>query len=262
MDDFTTTLIKDYKYPILTIALHNGHKLRKASQQIMVLNDLERLREEAPYTGSWASISKNQIIVNYSRFEIDLNRPIKRAIPIEPKDAWGLNVWKSPPSQDLQLQTKNDYSLFYKNLHQILTQLKKECGNFVVYDLHSYNHLRNGPDGPPASSQLNPEVNIGTGTMDRKRWAPLLNQFMDDLKNFNFNGRRLDVRENVKFKGGYLPLWIHQNFADCACCIAVEYKKFFMDEWTGELNDIKNKAVINSLQSTINGVLANLSSLC
>ena len=42
----------------------------------------------------------------------------------------------------------------------------------VVFDLHTYNHRRNGPDGPPADPAGNPQVNIGTGTMNRDRWAP------------------------------------------------------------------------------------------
>jgi hypothetical protein len=47
----------------------------------------------------------------------------------------------------------------------------------VVFDLHTYNHRREGPDTPPAEEVGNPEVNLGTGTMDRRKWAPIIDRF-------------------------------------------------------------------------------------
>jgi hypothetical protein len=41
------------------------------------------------------------------------------------------------------------------------------------------------------------------------------------------------VRENVRFKGGYLPRWVHANYPRVGCALALEFKKFYMDEWTG-----------------------------
>jgi len=43
------------------------------------------------------------------------------------------------------------------------------------------------------------------------------------------------VRENVAFEGrGEQTRFIHERFARTGCAIAVEFKKVFMDEWTGE----------------------------
>ena len=51
---------------------------------------------------------------------------------------------------------------------------------------------------------------------------------------FDFNGRRLDVRENIAFQGkGEQTRFVHQHYPGRGCAIAVEFKKFFMDEWTG-----------------------------
>jgi hypothetical protein len=55
------------------------------------------------------------------------------------------------------------------------------------------------------------------------------------MRSYDYFGRRLDVRENVKFFGGHLPGWIHRQFPDSVCALAIEVKKFFMDEWSGEL---------------------------
>ena len=49
-------------------------------------------------------------------------------------------------------------------------------------------------------------------------------------------GRELDVRENVKFRGGYLSWWIHEHYPEQGLALAIEVKKFFMDEWTGAPN--------------------------
>src|ERR687884_306413 len=53
---------------------------------------------------------------------------------------------------------------------------------FVVLDLHSYNHRRSGPEAPPADPAGNPEINVGTGSLDRERWGPLVDRFADDLR--------------------------------------------------------------------------------
>ena len=132
--------------------------------------------------------------------------------------------------------------------------------NFLVLDLHSYNHRRDGPDRPPANPQNNPQVNIGTGTMiDRDRWAALIERFMDDLAAYEFPGGRLDVRENVKFRGGALAAWTHRTFPDQACVLSVEVKKFFMDEWTGEPDAVLTAAVGDALQTTLAGAGSNAS---
>jgi hypothetical protein len=57
---------------------------------------------------------------------------------------------------------------------------------------------------------------------------------MDALHAFEFCGRNVDVRENVAFEGrGEQTRFVHDAFPETGCAIAVEFKKFFMDEWTG-----------------------------
>jgi hypothetical protein len=104
---------------------------------------------------------------------------------------------------------------------------------------------------------------VGTGTMDRARWAPIVDRFIAELRTVDFLGRQLDVRENVKFFGGQLGRWTHQNFPESACVLSIEFKKFFMDEWTGE-PDPANKqldAIRQALAATIPGVLEELDKL-
>jgi len=64
--------------------------------------------------------------------------------------------------------------------------------------------------------------------------------------------------KNIKFKGGYFPRWINQNFPQTGCAIAVELKKFFMNEWTSEIYRDKYDAIKMALGSTMPGILKEL----
>ena len=71
--------------------------------------------------------------------------------------------------------------------------------------------------------------------MPRDEWAWLVDPLMNAMREFDFNGRHLDVRENVAFQGkGEQTRFIHDRYAGKACAIALEFKKFYMDEWTGQ----------------------------
>jgi hypothetical protein len=67
---------------------------------------------------------------------------------------------------------------------------------------------------------------------------------MEEMRHFDFNGRRLDVRENVAFQGkGQQTRFVHERYPRKGCAIALEFKKFFMDEWTGEFDPAELKAM-------------------
>lgn len=253
--------IKKGDSPLIATAIHDGHDLRDEVARIMKLSEAERLREEDPHTSSWVDVAETQIVALRSRFEVDLNRPRKKAVYITPDDCWGLDVWKEKPSDEIIEQSLAQYDAYYSNLKEILTETQEKFGKFVVFDIHSYNHRRDGADAEPQSKEENPEVNIGTGTLDREKWGSLIDRFMADLLEFDFLGRKLDVRENVKFEGGNQVEWIHENFPDSGCGLAIEFKKFWMDEWTGEPDEEKVEAIGEALASTVPGVLEELEKL-
>lgn len=244
--------------PIVAAAVHQGHAIRDAVGSALALDDHARLREEDPYTGEWAQIAPTQIIGLRSRFEVDFNRPRDQAVYRVPEDAWGLKVWREPPSDELVDASLQEYDVFYAATERLLRELVEERGQVVVYDLHTYNHRREGANAPPADPIENPEVNIGTGTMDRAYWTPIIDRFISDLRAFDFKGRNLDVRENVKFQGGGFGRWIHATFPRQVCAIAIEFKKSFMDEWTGEPDLDEVERIFRALQSTLPGVTAEL----
>jgi N-formylglutamate amidohydrolase len=225
----------------------------------MVLDDAARLREEDPFTGRWTAIAPTRVIVTTSRFEMDLNRPRDTAVYRTPEDAWGLELWKGPLPDDVIERTLEGYDAFYTEIEGVYRDLENRYGRFLVLDLHSYNHRREGPDGPPADPVENPQINVGTGTMThRGRWASLVDRFMADLAGFDFPGGRLDVRENVRFRGGAFAAWTHRTFPEAACVLSIEVKKFFMDEWTGEPNEEIVDAVGRALAAAVDGASEEL----
>jgi N-formylglutamate deformylase len=247
--------------PIVAAAIHDGHKLRTALLPFIALSDEARRREEDPFTASWAQFASSKIIGCHSRFEVDLNRPREKAVYLEPQDAWGLCVWNQSLPEALVVESRMLYDEFYEAVGQLLDHLLAKSSPVVVYDLHTYNHRRRGPYAELDDPALNPDVNVGTGTMDRIYWAPLVDRFIHDLRQAEFPGDGLDVRENVRFFGGQFARWIHQAYPQKVCVLSIEFKKFFMDEWTGQVDERLRLSIQQALASTLPGVREAIHSL-
>jgi N-formylglutamate amidohydrolase len=241
--------------PVLATAIHDGHAVRPEVAALLALSDADRLREEDPFTGRWTNVAANGIVARRSRFEVDLNRPAATAVYRTPDDAWGLHVWREAPPDDLVERSMAEYHAFHERVRGVLRELSDRYGTFVVLDLHSYNHRRDGAGGAPADPLANPVVNVGTGNIDRGRWAAVVERFMADLGSCSLAGEPIDVRENVRFKGGHFSRWITENFAAQGCVLAVEVKKVFMDEWTGQADERLVSEVGEALKATVPGLL-------
>jgi hypothetical protein len=136
-----------------------------------------------------------------------------------------------------------EHDRFYGMLGKELSEIDARYDHFVVLDFHSYNHRRDGPDEPQADPASHPEINIGTGSMNRQLWAGVVDGFIRGVHNAGFLGRQLDIRENINFRGRYLAEFVHNRFPESGCVLAIEVKKFFMDEWTG-LADTRQVAAL------------------
>jgi len=257
MPDKIWELTKD-DGPVVAAAIHDGHAVRSEIDGLLALDESDRLREEDPFTSNWTVVAPTRIIGVRSRFEVDLNRPRDKAVYVSRKDAWGLRVWLKKPPVDLINRSLAEYDAFYRMAGGVFDDKAAKYGRFVVLDLHSYNHRREGPARPAADPEANPQVNIGTGTMNRSRWSSVVDRLIHDLRSFPFPGGRLDVRENVKFKGGRFPRWIHETYPETGCAVAIEFKKFFMDEWTGAPDQNLITAIGEALRSTVPGILEEL----
>ena len=216
----------------MSTAVHAGHDLRADLVDVVALDPSTRLREEDPFTDRLLGDVGVRVVARRSRFEVDLNRSRHRAVYQVPDEAFGLDVWKRELTPGELEESRRVHDAFYHCLSTHLDRLAAD-GSFLVLDVHSYNHRRGGPDALAEPAAGNPEVNVGTGALDG-RWEHAVATFVEALGDQRVCGHRLDVRVNVRFRGGYLCHWVAERYPETACPLAIEFKKVFMDEWTGQ----------------------------
>jgi N-formylglutamate deformylase len=233
-------------------AVHAGHEMREGLVGVVALDPATRLREEDPFTDRMLGDVGIRVVVRRSRFEVDLNRPREQAVYSVPEEAFGLNVWKCGLQPEELEESRRIHDAFYTCLSTHLDRLAAR-GRFLVLDVHSYNHRRSGPDALPEPAAGNPEVNVGTGAIDGRGWERAVATFVEALSDQQVRDHRLDVRVNVRFRGGHLCRWVVEHYPETACPLAIEFKKVFMDEWTGQCED----AHVSELREAL-GVAARL----
>ena len=221
----------------------------------MAVDEATRLREEDPNTDRLTDVVPLRVVASRSRFEVDLNRARDAALYLQPEAAWGLEIWRTEPPAEALAASLEIYNSFYESMSHVLDRLAV-AGRFAVLDIHSYNHRRDGPDAPPAPAATNPDINIGTGSLDRSRWENLIDRFTADLA--AALPPMTNVDENVRFKGGYFSQWIHERYPEQGCALALEFKKTFMNEWDGTVDEERLGRLKDALTATTPGVVAEL----
>jgi N-formylglutamate amidohydrolase len=218
---------------IVWTAVHAGHELRSGLADAIAVDPSTRLREEDPFTDRMLGDGGVRAVASRSRFEVDLNRPREQAVYRTPDEAFGLDVWNGELQPDALEESRRIHDAFYTCLAAHLDRLAAN-GRFLVLDVHSYNHRRGGPLALPEPVAGNPEVNVGTGAIDGNGWEQAVATFVEALGSQRVRDHRLDVRVNVRFRGGHLCRWVVERYPETACPLAIEFKKVFMDEWTGQ----------------------------
>lgn len=231
MAKFTKYFIKRIDSPFWAFAIHDGQQIDPFIDPYINLNESERLREEDPFTAVMAELPMNQFIVGSSRFQLDLNRKIEDSVYLRPDQAWGLQVWKDSLPENIVTELYLDHKNIYQEIEEQIQETFDQYGYFVVYDIHSYNAKRNGSE-EEVDTEINPQINLGTAYVDPK-WQPLIDQLMGFISKDSLYDGPIDIRENIKFKGGYLSQLINKKFGAYGCVLSIEFRKDFMDEWTG-----------------------------
>lgn len=251
-------VVGDWSGPVVATSIHTGHELRPEVAEAMKLDEAVRFREEDPFTDRIIRHLPDRLEVRRSRFEVDLNRDRDGSVYRSADGCWGLDVWHSSPLDEaIAERSREEHDVFYEQLGLLLDPLA-ERGPFVLFDCHSYNHRRDGADHAPEPQQDNPDVNVGTGSLDREHFGDVVDAFINAMSEVTINGTKLDVRENVKFKGAHLARWAHERYPGVACVLALEFKKTFMDEWTGQPNDAHIETLAEALRDSVNPVMTAL----
>ncbi len=242
VEDAFEIKIEDYGFFICT-AIHDGHNLREELSDICLLNETDRLYEEDPFTGEMIAAMPITLIALDSRYEYDLNRPTENAVY---EEAWGKSVWKTPLSSSQKQASSERHALFYRVLEAIIKKIELLHGNCLVYDLHSYNHIRIEKDTPT--------FNIGTEQLNTKHWGKVIKHWNKSLAMVQLPNLESRSAINEVFWGrGYLACFVRKHFKH-TLALPTEIKKVFMDENSGEAYPL----VLNELKSGLKEVfLAN-----
>ena len=62
---------------MIATAIHNDHAVRDDVASLFKLDKATRLREEDPCTGDWTEVVPTRVVGRRSRFEVDLNLPVR-----------------------------------------------------------------------------------------------------------------------------------------------------------------------------------------
>ncbi|HEX7034286.1 MAG TPA: N-formylglutamate amidohydrolase [Pseudomonadales bacterium] len=240
--------------PVLAAAIHAGHDVRPEVARWMALTEEERLREEDPLTDFWLSVADSSVRVNRSRFEVDLNVSSEQAVPTD-ADGSGLHVWDEPPPRPVVQASLRLHESFYQIMGAVTDQLIARWGYLLVLDLHSFSDHRPEASGPADD----PDIDLGTTTLDRERFGALLRRFTESLRCCSVQGRPVNVRENQHpCGGGHFAEWLHRRHPRNACVISVGYKKIFMDEWAGTADIASLNALRAGLAVAVNAAREEL----
>ena len=217
----------------LAVVLHSAGRVRPGLGKYLGVSRIERLREEDPYMERFAEDFPLRLIARDSRFEYDLNREIGKAIYPVNGLKWGLQVWRQPlPESEIGI-TLAKYREFHALLDLMIKWLLESHRHVILFDLHSYCYRRE-VDRAWWEDDL-PEINLGTRSVNRSYFSAPVDLFLNTVSGIRMDGHLLRVGENQAFPGGYLTRKYAGTHNRQVLILAIEYKKVFMDERTGEL---------------------------
>lgn len=240
--------------PLWSFAIHDGHQMSPLLLPYLNVDEQTRLREEDPFTATIGELSINQLVVGTSRFQLDVNRNVDDSVYLKPEQAWGLDVWREDLPQTYLDILYRQHRSFYQTIESHLERTIQKYGYFIVLDIHSYNCKRDGA-AEPINELRDPQINLGT-TYIHPKWRELTDLLVAFIQSQSLYDKEIDIRENIKFKGGNLSRHLNELYADEGCVWSIEFRKDFMNEWTGE-PDVQQVAtckqlMINTVQNLKN----------
>jgi N-formylglutamate amidohydrolase len=237
----------------LGVALHPGGRVRSGILEALEVNQEERFREEDPYTDLFIRDFPFQLIARDSRFEYDLNWEIEKCIYPSDTKKWGLQVWKRDLIPDEISLTYLKYREFHALMDMVIDNILTRHAQALVFDVHTFCYQRNKITSWWTDST--PEINLGTFHINRTFFTSIIDLFLQSVSGITVEGHTLRVAENEIFPGGYLTRKYAKSHNIRVLVLAIEYKKIFMNEVTGELHAPILETLVNNLVLTKDRIL-------
>ena len=215
--------------PYICLALHSGGNIRKTLHDKIALNKFDRWYEEDPLTARLISSLPIRLTCNDSRYEYDLNRPVKECIY---NIAWGKKVWKNKLSESERNESIQKHKNFYKVLHTLTEFIHNQFDGCIIYDIHSYNYKRKD-----MQNKEQPVFNLGTKKIDKIRYVKysrFIKYWLKELGKIKIDSINVSVVENGIFCGkGYAIEYLMKHFSNILV-LPTEIKKVYLDELSGD----------------------------
>ncbi len=233
--------------PSLAVALHSGNAVREELLPWMVISPEDRFREEDPATDTMIRGCPNAIWALDSRAEYDLNRPLERAVPVTPEHFWGLRVYRDGLPETLIRRSLEKYNAFYRFVEGCVRVLLARFGYCIIYEIHSYNLIRQVKKGivePPL-------FNLGTALTDGPRFRSSLDGWLERLAEIQIPDVHTTVAENLVFRGASEFCRRALSWDTRVLNLPTEIGKYYMDERVGELYWDRVDALVAGLRRAI-----------
>jgi len=226
--------------PVVCTAIHAGHQFRSRLVSKCALSEAERLYEEDPFTDQLIQAMPITMVAKDSRYEYDLNRPIANCIYTK---AWGKDVWSKKLSAKERNESTNKHQTFYRVVNALISKIENRFGSALIFDLHSYNHLRR--------EEHTPTFNIGSEQIDLERWRGVVDLALTRFAKIELPNMPVTSQENAVFYGrGYMISHINSRFQN-TLVLPLELKKVFMDEISGEIYPMVLQSLSQQLKDSL-----------
>jgi N-formylglutamate amidohydrolase len=231
------------------LAVHAGHLVRPGIQEVLAVTPGDRLREEDPHTEMFITAFPIQIIARDSRYEYDVNWEVEKAIYGADGKKWGFQVWKRELTASERRESLDKFHEIHALIEMVTEFILKQHQMSMIFDMHSFCYQREKRQNWFRDDK--PDINLGTQAVRRDQFSVLIDKLLEMLAATNINGHSLRVAENEIFPGGYLSRKYSRMYPDRVLVLSLEYKKLFMDEWTGELYPDLLQILVNDFESMV-----------
>jgi len=232
----------DFSIPIIATAIHAGHYVRDELIPLMEIPPDQRLFEEDTATEEMIQGLPNTIWGLESRAVYDLNRSPDLALPLTPEKFWGIKVYETQPTPEMNQKSLESHARFYDFMGTVVSHMLDKFNVCIVLDIHSYNisrQIEKGFASPPV-------FNLGTESLDHSKWKKQIQTWIMALESISLpRGITTTVSENEVFAGKGQLCKCLSGWDNRILVLPTEVSKVYMDEHTGEVYSEMVKAICN-----------------
>jgi len=221
--DFRMTITKkgviiyeNYKknnFNLLLLTIHSGTWVPKSVEKKLSISARERFVEEDIDSHKLYGkliIEKGGIWIDnkQSRFLIDFNRGLKRAIYANNSEEWLKVMWKEELTKAESEEIFDSYREFYFTLSRLIESYQFN----IIFDAHTMKHLPGRPN-----------ISFGTNYIPRF-YMPIVKSMQHKMASLGYS----PVHLNNPFQGGYILKWLSQRFPNAFIFSMEVNKKLYM----------------------------------